>query len=278
MTDARYQAVPAGTVDAHMHLYAPGLHKGSTPFSVAHAELPAYQAVMKHVGIDRVVFVQSMLYGDDNTTMLSGLEALGDRARGIAVTQADATDTLWDQLASQGVIGLRAFMLKGGFLSWDELPRLSARLAERNWQLHLQFNGRELADRAALLSEIQCPLVIDHVGKFLSPVEPEAPAFKALLDLLAAGKTWVKLSGLYETSVTGAPDYEDTARLARIVAKEAPNRVLWASNWPHPNLQPAPDDRTLVDLVRRIVPGEAEQQLLFVQNAAELFGFKGASA
>lgn len=126
-----------------------------------------------------------------------------------------------------------------------------------------------------MLAALPCALVIDHVGKFLEPVSPNDRSFKALLGLLDTGKVWTKVSGLYETSRVGPPDYADTARLARLVVQHAPTRVLWASNWPHPNLRPAPDDRALINLVRNVVPDEAAQRLLFVDNASELFGFKG---
>ncbi|MFV0360194.1 amidohydrolase family protein [Tropicimonas sp.] len=273
-----FQKLPVGSVDSHMHLYASGPHREDAPFAVPEGGLAAYRAVMDRLGIDRVVLVQSMLYGADNSVMLAGLDGLGRAARGIAVTPADAPDALWNGLSEQGVVGLRAFMLQGGIYAWDDLPRLAARLADRNWQLHLQLDGRDLAGRAQMLAELPCVLVVDHVGKFLEPVSPDHPAFLALLDLVASGRVWVKLSGLYETSRTGGSDYEDVARLARRLAAEAPHRVVWASNWPHPNLQPAPDDCALVDLARRIVPGAAGQRMLFADNAAELFGFAEVAA
>ncbi|HDS1692433.1 TPA: amidohydrolase family protein [Pseudomonas putida] len=270
-----FTPLPPGSIDAHMHFYAPGPHHDNAPFDVPQARPRDYLKLMADLGVDRVLLVQSMLYGADNSVMLSALRELGTRARAIAVTRPDASDACWDDLAAQGVIGLRAFMLANPLFSWGDLPRLAARLDERGWQLHLQLDGCELVDRAAMLASLPCPVVIDHVGKFLSPVTAESPSFIALLRLLETGNIWTKISGLYETSRTGPPAYADTSSLAGIVVRHAPNRVLWASNWPHPNLQPAPSDRELVDLIRDIVPDEAMQRLLFVQNASELFGFKG---
>ncbi|WP_421566980.1 amidohydrolase family protein [Ochrobactrum sp. EDr1-4] len=266
--------LPAASVDAHMHIYAEGAHAKDAPFKVPRATVTDYQLVMGKLGIENVVLVQSMIYGIDNSVMLSGLRSLGDRARGIAVVSLNAPDALLDDLGMQGVIGLRAFMLPGGIYRWRDLPDLGKRLAARGWQMHLQLDGLELPQRMDVISQIPCKLVIDHVGKFHKPVTTGHTAFKALMSLLATGNVWIKLSGLYETSVSGAPDYEDVAVLARTVADAFPHRVIWASNWPHPNLQPAPDDGVLIELLRSIVPDPYRQKLLFSANAQALFGFR----
>ncbi|OYR30935.1 amidohydrolase family protein [Brucella pseudogrignonensis] len=265
--------LPAEAVDAHMHIYAEGVHKGDAPFTVPRATVDDYQHVMRKLGIESVVLVQSMLYGTDNSVMLSGLRTLGNSARGIAVVNVKASEALLDDLGSQGIVGLRAFMLHGGIYEWSDLPDLGERLAARGWQMHLQLDGRELPQRMDVISRIPCKIVIDHVGKFLKPVGPDHTAFKSLMSLLATGNVWIKLSGIYETSITGAPDYEDVAVLARTVADAFPHRVIWASNWPHPNLQPAPDDGLLIELSRSIVPDPYRQKLLFSANAQALFGF-----
>lgn len=266
--------LPTGACDAHMHLYAPGPHLRETPFAGPDARLDQYRALMGRLGISRVVLVQSMLYGTDNDVMLGGLAALGPQvARGVAVTRADAPSRLWDDLASSGVCGVRAFMLPGGIYAWDELPRLAARLADRGWQMHLQMDGREIAAREAFLSDLPCSLVVDHVGKFIEPVSSNHPAFVALLRLVNAGRVWIKLSGLYETSRSGAPSYSDVAVLARRLVAEAPDRMLWASNWPHPNAREPVDDTALVRLASSLSANAETRWRMFVGNAAKLFGF-----
>lgn len=265
--------LPPQTVDAHMHIYAERGHSKDAPFKVPRATVGDYQTIMRKLGIENVVLVQSMLYGNDNSVMLSGLRYLGQRARGIAVVNLNAPEALLDDLGMQGVIGLRAFMLPGGIYQWEDLPHLGQRLAGRGWQMHLQLDGRELPQRMEVISRISCKLIIDHVGKFLTPVSTDHTAFKSLMSLLASGNVWIKLSGLYETSVSGAPGYEDVAMLARTIAEAFPHRVIWGSNWPHPNLQPAPDDGVLIELMRSIVPDSYRQKLLFSANARALFGF-----
>ncbi|HET9042412.1 MAG TPA: amidohydrolase family protein, partial [Burkholderiales bacterium] len=117
--------------------------------------------------------------------------------------------------------------------------------------------------------------VIDHTGKYLEPVAPDHAAFAALLRLVDTGRCWVKLSAPYETSRTGAPGYEDVARLAQALARHAPERMLWASNWPHPSAPPdaVPDDADLLDLLLEWAPDETVRRKILVDNPAALYGF-----
>jgi D-galactarolactone isomerase len=115
--------------------------------------------------------------------------------------------------------------------------------------------------------------VIDHTGKFLEPVSPDHPAFAALLRLLDTGRCWVKVSGPYETSRTGPPAYADVSRLARALIAHAPERVIWASNWPHPSARSLPDDADLLDLLLDWAPGADTQRRILRDNPAELYGF-----
>jgi D-galactarolactone isomerase len=272
MSDHPSVALPL--TDAHMHFYAQGQQPDGAPFSVPEATVVGYRKLKQRLGIARTAVVQSMLYGTDNSVMLSALAELGKGvARGIAVTKADAMDALWDEMAGQGVVGLRAFMLQESVLRWSELPRLAERLAERGWQLHLQMNGRHLPEHAALLSSLRCALVIDHVGKFIPPVGLDDEAFRLLASLVESGRCWVKLSGFYETSAHGGPDYADVIGLARRLVRQAPERMIWASNWPHPNLRPAPDDALLIDLVASLAEDNRQRAMIMHENADHLFGF-----
>jgi len=262
-----------GRFDAHMHVYG-GLPLVAAPFAVPPATLSGYRRVMTALDIRRVLVVQSMLYGTDNTMMLDAVAQLGpETARGIAVISPDATNRHCDDLAAAGVIGLRAFMMKGGLLDWNDLPRVAARAAERDWQLHLQCSGNILPERLALLQALPCKLVIDHVGKFLTAVTTDDPAFVALCTLVKQGRTWVKISGLYETSRLGPPGYRDVALLARHLIRLAPDRVIWASNWPHPNHIGPADDGALTALAESLVSDEASLWALMHDNAARLCSF-----
>ena len=144
------------------------------------------------------------------------------------------------------------------------------------WPSSLQLDGRELPQWEQTIRILPGRFVIDHTGKFLEPVPPEHEAFKALLRLVDTGRCWVRLAGAYETSKTGAPAYEDVSRLARALVKHAPERMIWASNWPHPSApkDKVPDDADLLDLLLDWAPDEAIRRKILVDNPAELYGLR----
>jgi D-galactarolactone isomerase len=142
--------------------------------------------------------------------------------------------------------------------------------------VQLQLDGRRLPEREALLKRLKGALVIDHNGKFLEPVATDDPSFKSLLRLLENGRTWVKLSAPYETSKKGPPLYPDVGALAKALVKAAPERCVWATNWPHPSVPRAqcPDDADLLDLLLDWAPDEAVRKKILVDNPATLYGFR----
>lgn len=268
--------VPQGACDCHMHFYQ-GPGEARVPFIVPHADVPSYREVMSRLGVSRVVAVQSLLYRTDNSIMLSAVAELGDSARAIAVIDPAAHDDTLLALAGRGVRGVRAFMLFDPIYPWAELERLSIRIGELGWHLQIQMDGRDLEERADFIARLRCPVVIDHTGKFLEPVGVDHPAFVTLRRLVGGGDCWVKLSGQYETSKSGPPFYNDVAALGRILAEDAPERMLWGSNWPHPNRQPPPNDLELLNLLSIIAPSDAARRLILVDNPARLFGFATAT-
>jgi D-galactarolactone isomerase len=143
------------------------------------------------------------------------------------------------------------------------------------WHVQLQCNGRELPERRAMLERLPGDLVIDHVGRFMDPVPLDHPAFACLLDLLGSGRTWVKLSAPYESSRIGPPAYEDVTALAQALVRAAPERMLWASNWPHPgHTDPkVRNEPLLLDLLIEWAPEAAVRNRILVDNPAALYGF-----
>lgn len=137
------------------------------------------------------------------------------------------------------------------------------------------MDGRYLHERESLLAALPCTLVIEHIGKFLEPVPPSARGFQALLRLVDSGRVWVKLSGAYMMSKSGPPLYEDMGVLAKALVKRAPERLVWASNWPHPlpSRTSVPDDAALLDLLLDWAPDERIRNRILADNPAELYGF-----
>ncbi len=267
---------PKGACDTHMHVYESRFALAPTAtFKPPEAPVSDYKAVCAQLGIERSVVVQPSAYGFDNRCTLEAMAALGPGARGIAVVDTDVADAELDRLTKLGLRGIRFHMLPGGCLGWDKLEPLAARVAMFGWHVQLQMDGRNLADRAAVLARLPGRLVIDHVGKFLEPVPLDHPGFRALLGLVAGGRTWVKLSAPYEVSKSGAPHYADVGALAKALVRTAPERMLWASNWPHPSMprDRMPDDAALLDLLLDWAPDEATRKLILVDNPARVYGF-----
>jgi len=266
---------PAGACDTHMHLYDSKYPLAPTAVSAPpEGRVEVYQAVQRRLGLSRTVVVQPSAYGLDNRCTLAGIAALGlERARGIAVVDTRVTDGELERLTKAGIRGARFHMLPGGAIAWDILDEVAARVQSVGWHVQLQLDGRLLPEREAQIKRWPGRIVIDHVGKFLEPVAPEHPAFRCLLRLVASGRVWVKLSAPYEVSKAGPPLYGDVGRLAKELVTAAPERMLWASNWPHPGRTSLPDDALLLDLLLDWAPDEATRRRILVDNPAELYGF-----
>jgi len=266
---------PPGACDTHMHIYSSRYPTAATAkFTPADASVSDYLAMRKRLGVARTVVVQPSTYGKDNRCTLEAMAAIGPSARGIAVVDETVTDAELDRLTKLGMRGIRFFMLGGAPLPLEILETMSARVAPFGWHVVFQMDGRHLADHEALLKRLKSPLIVDHTGKFLEPVAPDHPGFQTLLRLLDNGRTWAKLSAPYETSKLGPPFYDDVGFLAKALVKAAPERLLWATNWPHPTpgVQ-KPDDASMLDMLLDWVPDEATRNKVLADNPAKLYGF-----
>ena len=266
--------VPEGACDCHIHIYEDRFPVvPQAVFKPPHAPLADYLAVRKALGLSRVVVVQPNGYGYDNTCTLEAMAALGNTARGVAIVPPDTPDAELERLTRAGVRGIRYFLLPGGILGWDSLETMAARVRNFGWHVQLQLDGRELPRYEEALARLPVPLVIDHNGKFLDPVQTSHPGFQSLVRLLRAGNTWVKLSAPYETSKAGPPHYADVGVLARALVAANPERCVWATNWPHPAQSPRPESAPLLDLLLEWADDDATRSRILVDNPARLYGF-----
>jgi len=266
---------PPGTTDTHMHIYDSRYPTaGTAAFTPPDALVADYLKVRARLGIERTVVVQPSTYGTDNRCTLDAIAALGPSTRGVVVVDQSVSDAELDWMTKIGVRGIRFHMMEGGALPWDILETMAARVGQFGWHVQLQLDGRTLPEREALLKRLPGTLVIDHVGKFMEPVPADHPAFRVLLKLIENGRTYVKLSAPYNWSKSGPPNYSDVGRLATALAKAAPERMLWATNWPHPMPNtPIPDDAWVLDMMLRWIPDDAVRHKTFVDNPAQLYGF-----
>jgi D-galactarolactone isomerase len=265
---------PPGACDTHMHFYDARYPTAPTAtMTPPDASVEDYRAVQRRLGLSRTVVVQPTTYGTDNRCTLEGIAGLGlDAARGVATVDATVSERELETLTQSGIRGARFHMLRGGALRWGELDRIAAKVQGVGWHVQLQLDGRELPDREAQARGWPGTIVIDHVGKFLEPVPPDHPAFRILVRLVESGRVWIKLSAMYEVSKAGPPFYDDVGRLAKELIRIAPERMLWASNWPHPGNWPQ-DEAVLLDTLLDWAPDEATRRRILVDNPAELYGF-----
>jgi D-galactarolactone isomerase len=267
---------PPGACDTHMHFYDQGIPGAPGTFLPGHFPVEPYRAMQKLLGLERVIVVQPNAYTDDNRVTLDAIKQIGKSAKGVAVVKPGVKDAELERLTKGGICAIRIMTLHGGTLGFDVMDELMARVHPFGWHANIQLDGRELPVVEAQIKRLPGKFVIDHTGKFLEPVPPEHEAFKSLLRLVDTGRCWVKLSAPYETSKTGAPKYADVGRLAKALVKHAPERMLWASNWPHPSARKPlpPDDGDLLDLLLDWAPDDATRKKILVDNPAELYSFR----
>lgn len=259
--------------DCHMHIYGPPARYPTSGPVPAGADLEDYRAVQARLGLKRVVIVQPSVYGADNRCTLDATRALGEAARCIVVVPPGVAGRDLADLHDQGARGVRFHMVGDGALTWDDLEPIAARIAPLGWHVQLQMPGHGLPHVAPRLKALPVPVVIDHIGRFEGGATGDAPAFRALLDLVEAGRAYVKLSAPYWSSPQGGP-YEDVAPLVRRLVEVAPERLVFATNWPHPSITGArPDDLELRDLIMGWLPDDRARHAVLQDTPAALYGF-----
>ncbi len=259
--------------DTHIHVYD-GRHPAA-PGAVLRppdADLDDYTEIRSALGVERVVLIQPTTYGLDNTLHLEALAHLGPAGRGVMVVDDGVDDATLADLTEQGVRGARMHLLPGGAVDGDRLEAVAARVAPFGWHVQLQRNGHELVADLDRLRRLPCPLVVDHVGRFMPPVDPDDQAFAALLALVDDG-AHVKLSAPYESAPDPTHAYEAVSACVDALVAHAPDRLLWASNWPHPGQTDPPSPADLERLLARWLPTESLRRQVLVDNPAALYQF-----
>ena len=267
--------VPPGTCDCHMHVYDPAYPLAATAVAAAPPGLLRdYLKVRARLGIARCVVVQPTAYGADNSCTLAAIDAMGASARGVAMVTGEESDGELERLALAGIRGFRFRTFPGGVLPWEKLAPFAARAQEYDWFTDIEMDGRTLPEHEAQLARLPGTLMIDHIGKFLEPVAVDHPAVAALMRLVSSGRTYVKIASPYDSSRSGPPHYADMAPLVEALVRAAPDRLVWASNWPHAALtvEQRPDDAAWLDLMSDWMD-ETTRRKMLIDNPAKLFGF-----
>lgn len=285
---------PPGSCDCHVHVFPdpakfPFFEKRIYTPPVATADdLLALQKALK---LDRVVIVQPSVYGTDNSATLDGIRQLGPaRARGVAVIGPQTTAKELDQMAEGGIRGIRVNLETGGTTDPEVAKRTLAgavkQIEGRGWHLQIYASLPMVTALKGELGGLKLPVVFDHFAGADAAKGVDQPGFDAVLDLVTSGRAYMKVSGAYRASRTGAPDYPSVAPFAKALVAANPDRIVWGSDWPHPDSYPTPgrkatdlapalpiDDGRVLNLLAEWVPDAATRRKVLVDNPARLYGF-----
>ena len=276
--------LPPGAVDAHCHVFGPG---DTFPFAPERKYTPCDAgkdqlfALRDHLGISRNVIVQATCHGADNSAMVDAVQASGGRARGIATVHPDVGAAELRELDAAGVRGVRFNFLKRlvDAAPKDELAAIAGKIAPLGWHIVVYFESADLGELEGFLGSLPTPLVVDHMGRPDVTKPVGGPEFTRFLRFAERDDVWVKVTCPERLSITGPPArdgeqraYADVVPFARRVVDEFPDRVLWGTDWPHPNLTDhMPDDGLLVDHIPHVAVTPQQRHKLLVENPMRLY-------
>jgi 2-pyrone-4,6-dicarboxylate lactonase len=277
--------LPQGAVDAHCHVFGPGAafpfapERKYTPCDAGKAQL---FALRDHLGFSRNVIVQATCHGADNRAMADACRGSGGRARGVATVCRGVTDGELRELHDAGVRAVRFNFLRRlvDFTPRDELVEIAGRVHRLGWHVVVYFEAQDLPELQELFTALPTIVVVDHLGRPDVSKPVDGPEFALFLRLLRENlNVWTKVSCPERLSVAGPPatggdrhPYQDVVPFARRVVEEFPDRVLWGTDWPHPNLNGhMPDDGLLVDFIPQIATTADLQRRLLVANPTRLY-------
>ncbi len=266
---------PPGSCDAHCHVFGPAAvfpyapNRRYTPEDAPKEEL---FALHRHLGIDRTVIVQANCHGTDNRVVLDAIAADPARIRGVAVVNGNFTDADYRKLHEGGIRGVRFNFVKhlGGAPDMGVFRRVLDRIKPLGWHVVLHVDAPDIAQLSGMIRGLPLPFVIDHMGRVPSAAGVEQPPFRALLELAKLDHGWIKVSGSERIAL---PPYAAAIPFAQALVQQSPDRVLWGTDYPHPNPTHEADEADLVDLLPLIAPDPAARQRLLVDNPARLYGF-----
>jgi 2-pyrone-4,6-dicarboxylate lactonase len=271
-------AVPAGAVDAHCHVFGPAEtfpFASSRKYTPCDAPKEKLFALRDHLGFSRNVIVQATCHGNDNAAVIDALIAAKGRARGVASVDASIAVDELKRMHDAGIRGVRFNFLKrlADFTPQDVFRRIADKIAPLGWHVVVYFEAADLPGLWDFFSALPADIVIDHMGRPDVSKPVDGPDFELLVQLMRERpNAWVKVSCPERLSVTGPPDYRDVVPFARRLVETFPERVLWGTDWPHPNMKShMPDDGKLVDFIPHVARTPELQRKLLVDNPMRLY-------
>ena len=270
--ESPHTKAPKNATDCHHHIYDSRFPVDPrAKLRPGDATVADYRLLQKRIGTTRNVIVQPSTYGVDNRCMLDALRQLGLTAtRGIAVVDTKVSESTLRELQAAGICGIRFNLVQAGVTTVEMIEPLAKRVAGLGWHLQIYALAEQIQMGMPMWRNLPVPVVFDRLGHVSAPAEP---VFGAIARLLQSGKCWIKLSGAYMETKLGPPTYADTGEVSKAYIKEAPERLVWGTNWPHPTTSDKPDDALLFDLLAQWCPNAALRTRILVDNPAKLYGF-----
>jgi predicted TIM-barrel fold metal-dependent hydrolase len=264
-------------VDCHTHVFAPGYplspDRGYTP---PDSTLDDMLQMHTQLGIEKVVFTQPSVFGTDNSAILDAMARIPDRARAVVAVGGAISDNELADLDARGARGIRLNLdnVGGMPVALEDVPALAARVGELGWHVEFLFAGHELPELAGMLRSLAAPVSIGHFGYMPASEGVDTVPFRALLDLVREGNTWVKLSAPNRLGVGDLPPWPQVIPLAQALIAANPDRMLWATDWPHPNKYTTqPNDADLLEQLELWAPDESMRARILVDNPTNLYEF-----
>src|SRR5437660_856645 len=267
--------LPAGACDAHNHVFGPATkfpYAEGRRYTPEDAPKDALAALHAHLGIERTVIVQASCHGSDNRAMLDAIAANPAPSRGIAIVDDSFGAADYAALDRGGIRGVRFNFVRhlGGAPDMALFGRVLDRIKPLGWHVVLHMDGPDIIPLSEMMRKLPLPFVIDHMGRVDAAAGTGQLAFRALLKLARRDNCWIKVCGSERIS---PPPYTAAVPFARALIEASPDRVLWGTDFPHPNLNHVADEADLVDLIPRFATTATAQRKLLVDNPARLYGF-----
>jgi predicted TIM-barrel fold metal-dependent hydrolase len=268
--------LPAGATDAHCHVFGPGAvfpYAANRRYTPEDAPKEMLRALHDHLGVSRAVIVQASCHGSDNRAMLDCIASDPKRYRGVAIVDDTFTDKDYDGLHAGGVRGARFNFVKhlGGAPDMGVFDRVIDCIKGRGWHVVLHVDAPSIEFLSEMIAKLPLPFVVDHMGRVPAKDGVAQEPLERLLELARRDHAWIKVCGAERIDF---PPYDKAVPIAHRIVEAAPNRVLWGTDFPHPNASHEADEADLVDLVPLFAPDAARRQALLVDNPARLYGFE----
>jgi 2-pyrone-4,6-dicarboxylate lactonase len=266
---------PPLACDAHCHIFGPGDRFPYAPerrYTPPDSSKEKLRALHRHLGLARAVLVQASCHGGDNRAMLDAIAWSGGAWKGVAMVGDEVTERELRELHEGGVRGVRFNFVRhlGGAPDSSVFERTLTMIAPLGWHVVLHFDAEDIEAHADLFGRMRVPFVIDHMGRVDAGQGLEQRPFAMLLDLMKNPLAWVKVSGPERISAAGKP-FRDAIPFAAALAQAAPDRVLWGTDFPHPNVKIMPNDGELLDLFAQTIPDAVLRKRILVDNPARLY-------